>query len=534
MKNCVANFYMSFLRVHDVLSFQMRAGVMAFLLVWAGMPNMAMAATTTVCDMAALNSTISSAGPGDVIKMCNGTWNNSKIVFQVNGTSSGPITLKAETPGKVFLTGSSQLYIAGRFAVVDGLVFKGRYTGSDFGIIRFQNEKSGSCSDCRLTNVSVLEYNPSDSAKNTKWVIMHGARNRVDHSHFRGKTNLGAMVQIKRDGSGVPNYHRIDHNFLEKRPDIPSTTNVNGDTLEIGSQGKYAFEESRSIIEYNYLLDINSDYEVITVKSSGNTVRYNVLDSSVGVLSLRQGTNNLIDGNYIIGRGKSGTGGVRITGSGHTIVNNYIVGINPGKTDSKSPIILSSGTDVLQATEAGLPSFYHYPVAENITVAHNTVVDSGLGIIIGQGNRVRPPRNVKINANLFLRTGGVCVDDLHSGPNIDFLDNVCHAATNSSSTPGFYNFNPELRADGSGIFRPGAGSRVVNGTSTKAISGLKDMDGQARVGAYDLGADEFVSGSKGRGPIEICETGPRTYGNGGACAGSIQPAPKSPTNLSIL
>ena len=533
MKNRVANLYMSFLRVHGVLSFLIRTGVIAILFVCSGIPNVAMSATTTVCDKAELNSAISSARPGDVIKMCNGTWNNSKIVFQVNGTSSSPITLKAETPGKVFLTGSSQLYIAGKFAVVDGLVFKGRYTGSDFGIIQFQNENSGSCSDCRLTNVSVLEYNPSDSAKNTKWVIMHGVRNRVDHSHFRGKTNLGAMVQIKRDGSGVPNYHRIDHNFFEKRPDMRSATNVNGDTLEIGSQGKYAYTESRSIIEYNYMLDIDSDYEVITVKSSGNTVRYNVLDSSVGTLSLRQGTNNRIDGNYIVGRGKSGTGGVRVNGKGHTIVNNYIVGINPGKTDSKSPIILASGTDVLQATDAGQP-FYHYAVAENITVAHNTVVDSGMGIVIGQGNRARAPRNVKINANVFLRTGGLCVEDVKSGPNIEFFDNVCHAATNSSNNPGFYNFNPELRADGRGIFRPGAGSRVVNGTSTKAIAGLKDMDGQARVGAYDLGADEFVSGSNGRGPIEICETGPRTYGNGGACAGSNRPAPKPPTNLSIL
>ena len=276
--------------------------------------------------------------------MCDGSWPNAKILFQVRGTESKPIKLVAQTPGKVILTGSSQLYIAGKFAVVDGLTFKGKYTGSNYRVIQFHNGSSGTCVDCRLTNTSVLDYNPGDSQRNTKWVVMQGQRNRVDHCHFRGKTNLGAMLQINVGAGSGPNDHRVDHNFFENRPDLTSEISQNGDTLEIGSISKYAYRESRATVEYNYLLNINSDFEIVTVKSSNNIVRYNVVDSSSGVFSLRQGTNNTIDGNYIFGRGLTETGGIRITGKGHKVVNNYIEGVNPTGIDSKAALSLSTGS----------------------------------------------------------------------------------------------------------------------------------------------------------------------------------------------
>lgn len=521
-----------YIRARQSLASRLFFSGLAAAFLFGAAPEPSSAATISVCDVSSLNSAVSDARPGDVIKMCNGTWRNSKVLFEVRGTQLAPITLKAETPGRVILSGSSQLYIAGKFAVVDGLVFKGTYTGSDTGIIRFQNDRSGSCIDCRLTNVSVLDYSPTDPMKNTKWVVMHGQRNRVDHCHFRGKTNLGAMVQIKRIGDGQPNYHRIDHNLFESRPDLTMEgSNQNGDTLEIGSQSKFGYEESRSTIEYNYLLDINSNYEVITVKSSGNTLRYNVLDASAGVLSLRQGSNNVVDGNFILGRGKSGTGGIRVTGSGHTIVNNYIADVNPLRSDAKAPIVLSTGTDELVSADPDVPPYYHYEVAENVTVAHNTVVDSGLGVLIGQGTRPRSPRNIDIHANALLRIDGVCSDHKQAGANIAYSDNVCYGGNNTSSRSGIASYNPGLAIDSRGVFRPSSNSRIVDATSKAVVSGLKDMDGQSRSTMHDIGADEFVSGSKGRGAIELCDTGPVTYRNG-SCVN--RPPPVAPTGFTVM
>ena len=501
----------------------------AFLML-AGTPDEAKSATTSVCSVAELNAAVSAAGPGDVIKMCNGNWADAKIVFSVRGQSDGPIRLEAETPGQVILTGSSQLFITGNFAIVDGLTFKGKYTGSDYRIIQFQNGTDG-CSDCRLTNTSVLEYSPADSQKNTKWVIVQGARNRVDHCHFRGKTNLGAMLQVKIREFSKPNDHRIDHNFFENRPDLRGEQNQNGDTLEIGSISKYAFIESRSTVEYNYLLNIDSDYEIVTVKSSGNTLRHNVIDSSSGVLSLRQGTNNTVDGNYIFGRDRFEAGGIRVTGNGHRILNNYIEGVDPGGVDSKAAISLSTGTSqTITAGNDALP-YYHYEVAENITVAHNTVINSGSGLLLGLGGNSVSPRNIDVRGNLFYKIDGSCAQEKRVGNNIRYSDNVCNGGTNNVNLPGFSNIAPQLSTDNRGIFRPSGSSPVVNATSSPVITGMKDMDGQSRSVPFDIGSDEYMPGETGRGPVSRCDVGPVSYRNSSSCRATSPP--KSPTGLSV-
>jgi len=502
------------------------------LLMLAGMPDEAKSATTSVCSVNELHTAASAASPGDVIKMCNGNWADAKIIFSVRGRSGKPIRLEAETPGQVILTGSSQLAITGKFAIVDGLTFQGEYTGTDFGIIRFQND-ADACSDCRLTNTSVLEYSPPDSQFNTKWVIVGGARNRVDHCHFRGKTNLGSMLQVKIREYSLPNDHRIDHNFFENRPDLRSEQSQNGDTLEIGSISKYAFVESRSTVEYNYLLNIDSDYEIVTVKSSGNTLRHNVIDTSSGVFSLRQGTDNTVDGNFIFGRGRFEAGGIRVTGDGHKVVNNYIEDVDPSGVDSKAAISLSTGTSqTIIAGNNDLP-YYHYEVAENVIVAHNTVINSGSGLLVGLGNNSVPPRNIDVRANLFYKINGSCAEEKKTGNNIRYADNVCNGGTNDANVPGFSNMAPQLNVDDRGIFRPSANSPIVNAISSPIIPSTNDMDGQSRSIPFDIGADEFTPGETGRGPISKCDVGPVSYRNsGGSCQATTKP-PKSPTGLSV-
>ena len=40
--------------------------------------------------------------PGDNVILADGTWNNFEILFKGEGTKQKPITLKAQTKGKVF------------------------------------------------------------------------------------------------------------------------------------------------------------------------------------------------------------------------------------------------------------------------------------------------------------------------------------------------------------------------------------------------------------------------------------------------
>lgn len=53
--------------------------------------------------------------PGDTLVMSNGDWIDQTINFSAMGTSTKPITLRAQTPGEVVLSGTSTLNISGEW-----------------------------------------------------------------------------------------------------------------------------------------------------------------------------------------------------------------------------------------------------------------------------------------------------------------------------------------------------------------------------------------------------------------------------------
>src|SRR5262245_55247328 len=74
-----------------------------------------------VSNAAQISTAMQTAQPGDILTMTNGTWTNQRIQFAGNGTSSLPITLRAQTPGQVVLNGNSKINISGSWLVADGL-----------------------------------------------------------------------------------------------------------------------------------------------------------------------------------------------------------------------------------------------------------------------------------------------------------------------------------------------------------------------------------------------------------------------------
>jgi poly(beta-D-mannuronate) lyase len=128
--------------------------------------------------------TAAAALPGDTLVMLtNGNWNNATITFNKLGTLANPITLRAQVQGKVFVTGSSHLYIGGTNLVVDGLVFTNGSTSQTTDIIAFRagNGSSVYAKNCRLTNTLLTDLNPAVDTNGYKWVSLYGTSNRVDH-----------------------------------------------------------------------------------------------------------------------------------------------------------------------------------------------------------------------------------------------------------------------------------------------------------------------------------------------------------------
>ncbi|MFM9824973.1 chondroitinase-B domain-containing protein, partial [Flavobacterium sp.] len=137
-----------------------------------------------------LNSAIASASPGNVIVMKEGVWTDVVIDFKSISSASEPITLRAQTPGKVILNGGSRLIFSKPNLVVDGLLFqKGTITKKDAAVVLFNSD------NCRLTNSAIIDYNPADFNTEYYWVLFDGSHNRMDHCYFTGKSNKQPVVQ---------------------------------------------------------------------------------------------------------------------------------------------------------------------------------------------------------------------------------------------------------------------------------------------------------------------------------------------------
>jgi hypothetical protein len=377
----------------------------------------------------------------------------------------------------------------------------------------------------------MIDYSPSSETKDTTWVRLWGKRHRIDHCHFHGKTNVGMMLLMSRNEFDEPNNHRIDHNLFEDRPDLPGWP----DTIALGNGGYFAKTDSETVFEFNYVRNIRSFYESITIKSSGNTIRYNVLDGNRGVLSLRQGARNLVHGNYIFGRGISKTGGIRVQGQEHMIVSNYIEGINPANVSQLSAILLNSGnTDYRDSGPPGSQPYYHQEAAEDVLVANNTIIDAGGGINIGYGGSVAPINNNLVN-NVIDGGQDAAIQGSIDSSN-SFENNLVWGRSLGVNDPGVRSMDPRLSPDGAGIKRPSASSPVIDAAVAIPIT-VPDMDGQMRGSLAEIGADEVLSGQEPRGPIAVCGVGPRTYRIGLplTCDGGVASttAPNPPTLLSL-
>ena len=330
--------------------------------------------------------------PGDTIVLRSGEeWRDGNLVFEGEGEPGRPIVLAARDPGKTVFTGQSRLRILGKHLVVTGLVFRdGSLSGGS--VISIGSGRGESAQECRLTDTAIIDYNPEDSEVNYKWVSVYGRRNRVDHCYFKGQTHVGQAVVVWLNGE--PNNHRIDHNYFAGRPNLGRN---GGETIRIGTSAR-SMEVSQTVVEDNLFENCDGEAEIISVKSCENVIRRNAFVSSAGTVSLRHGNRNRVEGNWFVGNGKARSGGVRVMGEGHVIVNNHLEGLT-GRGNRAALTILSGVPD------AALNSYWQ---VKNVTFAHNTVIDCAAftDIAFGHGQRGRSlaPVGIRISANVVQST----------------------------------------------------------------------------------------------------------------------------------
>ena len=241
-----------------------------------------------VSSAAEIAKAMDAAQPGDVLVLANGVWKDQAIVFRGNGTEEKPITLRAETAGKVVLSGVTSLVIDGTQLVVSGLSLQNGGTGKD-GITLTGRHN-------RLTETSVV------GGDYKFFVHVSGQENRMDHCYLAGKTTESPTLQIEVEDQ--PNRHHIDHNHFGPRPPLGRN---GGETIRVGYSGQ-SMRASGTLVEENLFENCDGELEIISNKSCENIYRANTFLDCAGMLTLRHGNRCVVDGNFFLGHHKRGSG----------------------------------------------------------------------------------------------------------------------------------------------------------------------------------------------------------------------------------
>ncbi|MDN3641778.1 polysaccharide lyase 6 family protein [Lutimonas halocynthiae] len=408
---------------------------------------------------------VRNAKPGSKIILANGEWSNTELLFEGNGTETDSIVLSVETKGKVILTGSSNLSIAGSFLKVEGLVFKNGYTPTN-SVISFRKNRDEMATNSRLTECVIDNFNNPERHVQDYWITIYGKNNRIDHNHIEGKKNLGVTMIVGLDTKGsIENNHKIDHNYFGPRPTFG---NNGGETLRIGTSHN-ALENSNTLVESNYFDRCNGEHEIISNKSCQNTFKYNTFYECTGTLTMRHGNETLVDGNVFIGNGKPSTGGVRVINETQTVINNYHIGLTGYRF---------RGAFVMMNGVPNSPPNRYVPVIDS-KVNNNTFINCDhIQLCAGSdAERSKAPLNSEISGNIFYhedKTDLFTIYDDISG--VSFKDNILGNNLKTTISSGFENADITLEKNAQGYLIPKS-DKIKNEVVINAAIATKESTG---------------------------------------------------------
>jgi poly(beta-D-mannuronate) lyase len=318
--------------------------------------------------------------------------------------------LRAETPGKVVLTGSSSLTFSAPHNAAEGLLFQDGAL-SKGSVVTFRADH------CRLSDTVVSNYNPPDLVTAYYWVFFEGSDNRVERCRFERKNHMGPLV-----GNAITGARRntvIECHFR----DIGSSHGRNGMEIfriwgyggneELGEDGAF-FTIERNLFEHAD----GESMEIISLKSNRNKVVGNTIRATLGGITNRSGNFNTISGNIIDCEGRKGAYGMRVTGQRQRVSGNYISHCDYGIMLVSGEFIdrdLTGKYSPVNREGTPLGRVPRYGWVRESEFSGNTFVDnSGPDLTIG-GNyksgwpgsqRILIPEDNLISGNVIVKTGG--------------------------------------------------------------------------------------------------------------------------------
>jgi len=432
-----------------------------------------------------LNNAIRTASPGATITLANGTWNNVFIDIDKNGTSNQPITITAQNPGSVLMTGNSRVYMEGAYITVSGLVFQdasnlivnGNFIEPIFELNR--------CDNCKIINNKVDSYNGTEAQKELKfkWVFLDESPHaEIAYNSFIGKYGIGSIVNDNRQ-EAQRNFLKIHHNYFADRTPINGVNEDNDqDAIRIGTSTT-SLSDSFSEVYENYFYNFFGEIEIISNKSGQNKYYNNTFRDFSGCLTLRHGNNCEVFGNYFFAEKNVFSAGVRVIGEGHKIYNNYIEGINSFKA-SGSFSNVTGGINVSNGqVNSPLNGYLRVIGAE---IVNNTFVDCDYALRIG----------TRINDNSEQPIDLTVANNIMYNTSIETYQITTRPTGNSISEGNIENLRDTDMEDDGYFHRITNGSAAMDAGVGNYSYLRQDVLGGFREANFDAGAEEF--GANGR------------------------------------
>lgn len=418
--------------------------------------------------------------PGDEVILPNATWKDTRLTFRGKGTAEKPIRLRAETPGGFVLTGKSQLVIDGEWLVVTGISVKDGGPDGDGIVLKGRHNR--------------LTMSAMDGGTYQHFVRLYGTQHRIDHCYFARKTSDDALLQVEVDAK-EPNHHRIDHNHFGERAPLGRN---GGEIMRVGYSYQATYV-SRTVVERNLFERCDGEIEIISSKSGENVYRGNTFRNCDGMLTLRHGDRNVVDGNFFFGEGKPNSGGIRIIGEDHVVTNNYIEGVKKGGIWITAGIPNSEPKGYVQANRA--------------LVAFNTIVASAgpyldLSAGLGGAGRTLVSAGVTIANNVFdVGPEGKLWQGME-GEAWTWIGNIVHGTP--ATRAGVRGLDPKLARAGDGLLRPEETSPLRGQAEGRFPQVTTDIDGDRRAEKSDVGCDHVTRAASARTnrPLTAGDVGP--------------------------
>ncbi|MGV3459791.1 MAG: chondroitinase-B domain-containing protein [Flavobacterium sp.] len=479
---------------------------------------------TVVNTKTALQNAVNNASGGEVFVVPDGTYSNFTCSFTKAATADAPITIKAATVGGVTLTGNSYFnFKKASHIILEGFVFD---CTANSTLIKLE-----ASNNIRITR-NVFEQ---DATSSVKWIVVVGTyndytfeflshHNRIDHNIFKNKLTPGNFITI--DGTYnqtqtknyQSTYDRIDHNyFYNSSPRVENEK----EAIRIGNS-QLCNSSGYTTVEFNLFEDCDGDPEIVSVKSNDNFILNNTFRGNYGTLCLRQGNRTRVEGNYFLGNNKPDaffdtqpiyTGGIRVYGTDHVIVNNYMEGLRGTKWDA--PITLTQG-DVITGQSTNYSAHFR---PERITIGYNTLVNNVYGIEVGyskaDNSYNKKLKDIYIANNLVTGSQNSMVHFFNDqAGEVEWFNNLLYPIGTAQVITGnpalsaaqAQNVDPNLAFDGT-LWRATATTPVMaNGYAPLVVA--KDIDGNTRPASSNPGADAYVAGAATYLPLLPPDVGP--------------------------